>query len=310
MIQRQTLFILGAGASSPYGFPTGEALVSEIITELSNRGLPLHNILVELEHRPGDIDEFRDALQGSALGSIDAFLESNREFLNLGKLAIAYRLLSRGQYRSHFGRTNPQDVYSYLFRQMQGGTQDFDSFMRIPVRWVTYNYDRSLEAFLQRSVSATYPEARKKVPELGLFDVVHLHGHLGNSRWATGVREDATPPSTEIVREAANGIQIIPDTERGIAKAYDRTHGWMRGFAEQIVLLGFGFHPTNLERLQLGAASDREVFATRYKLGQARVDDVQALVGPDTPIHFGDLDDDSVRLLEKKVRFIRDIADR
>lgn len=31
MIRRQTVFVLGAGASYPYGFPTGEGLVNEII---------------------------------------------------------------------------------------------------------------------------------------------------------------------------------------------------------------------------------------------------------------------------------------
>jgi hypothetical protein len=32
MIKRPTVFVLSAGASCPYGFPTGEGLVDEVVT--------------------------------------------------------------------------------------------------------------------------------------------------------------------------------------------------------------------------------------------------------------------------------------
>ena len=44
MITHPTVFILGAGASKPYGFPTGKELRVQIITEFVNE-----NIFVEAQ---------------------------------------------------------------------------------------------------------------------------------------------------------------------------------------------------------------------------------------------------------------------
>ena len=40
MIERPTVLILGAGASKPYGFPTGEKLLRDIVDIFKHRPLP------------------------------------------------------------------------------------------------------------------------------------------------------------------------------------------------------------------------------------------------------------------------------
>lgn len=95
MISRQTVFVLGAGASYPYGFPTGEELVGEIIgLTRSERTLDafLYNGCVD-----SDVKRFAHDLADSDAPSVDAFLEHRRDFLKIGKLAICLSLIPKEQ---------------------------------------------------------------------------------------------------------------------------------------------------------------------------------------------------------------------
>lgn len=86
MIRRQTVFVLGAGASYPYGFPTGEGLVNEVISLAGlDRTLDafLYNGCVDL-----DVKRFARDLADSDSPSVDSFLEHRPDFLRIGKLAI------------------------------------------------------------------------------------------------------------------------------------------------------------------------------------------------------------------------------
>lgn len=90
MIRRNTVFVLGAGASYPYGFPTGEGLVNEIIalaSEERTRDAFLLNGCVDR-----DVKRFAQDLSDSEFPSVDAFLEHRRDFLTIGKLAISLSL--------------------------------------------------------------------------------------------------------------------------------------------------------------------------------------------------------------------------
>lgn len=106
MIEANTLLIVGAGASVPYGYPTGYALRSELCDphKLSN----LHKV------HPTGIELFCRHFEDSQLYSIDAFFakrgvdqigkppgeqvgacSSFGTYGECGKLAIAYRLIDR-----------------------------------------------------------------------------------------------------------------------------------------------------------------------------------------------------------------------
>jgi hypothetical protein len=74
MIKNPTVFILGAGASIPYNYPSGKTLVGVIITELLNTQT-LYQLCSKLEFRESEIKEFANALKFSGDYSIDAFLE-------------------------------------------------------------------------------------------------------------------------------------------------------------------------------------------------------------------------------------------
>src|SRR6185295_12564481 len=109
MIGRQTVLVLGAGASQPYGFPLGAGLVDQVCTEIldENQGRTLGTVgadgkqyfvtfserLKRLGHRPDLIERFAVQMRQARPYSIDAFLETRTEFRTVGKAAIADVLL-------------------------------------------------------------------------------------------------------------------------------------------------------------------------------------------------------------------------
>jgi hypothetical protein len=94
MIKKPTVFILGAGASIPYGYPSGETLVTETVSELLRKG-SLFNLCRELEFTEGVIINFAETISRSGDKSIDAFLERNSAFIDLGKVVITLKLIEK-----------------------------------------------------------------------------------------------------------------------------------------------------------------------------------------------------------------------
>lgn len=122
MIRRKTVFVLGAGASYPYGFPTGESLVDEIIASVSADQTPhafLYNGCVDR-----DVQRFARDLADSEALSVDSFLEHRSDFLKIGKLAICLGLIPRERddslSRGHRQGTSTRGRmawYQYLWNQ-------------------------------------------------------------------------------------------------------------------------------------------------------------------------------------------------
>src|SRR5712671_5186207 len=94
MITTPTVLVLGAGASYPYGFPTGKQLKEQICNTFSPEGsLPDVFASEECTLEPEQFFAFREAFLRSGQPSIDAFLERRPNFLDVGKLVIAFSLM-------------------------------------------------------------------------------------------------------------------------------------------------------------------------------------------------------------------------
>src|SRR5688500_18151883 len=89
MICKRTVFVLGAGASMPYGFPSGPALRHEICTETLMPGDPRHRLLMEMGFYFSDVEECRVAVARSWASSIDMFIASRTDHAEVAKAAIA-----------------------------------------------------------------------------------------------------------------------------------------------------------------------------------------------------------------------------
>jgi hypothetical protein len=98
-LTKSTVLILGAGASMPYGFPSGDELKERIISSLESfpkRAGPatqLENLMHESGIDADHVEEFRDELAGALHITIDRFLQNRPNFEGIGKLAIAATLI-------------------------------------------------------------------------------------------------------------------------------------------------------------------------------------------------------------------------
>ena len=158
MIDIPVVLVLGAGASSPYGFPVGNELVHEALYPPRDIKDPLAAYLRADGFNPEDVAAFRAALEASLVPSIDAFLETRTEYEKLGKTIIAYLLMHREDPKTLFRlERDPAQVetwYGTLFRLMH--TPDWKDFGKNQLSVITYNYDRSLKYCLMRVLEATY----------------------------------------------------------------------------------------------------------------------------------------------------------
>lgn len=76
MIEKETVLILGAGASTDYGYPLGRTLIMSICKELDDESNHFSELLEQCEFRQELRRDFREGLKQSNLPSIDAFLEN------------------------------------------------------------------------------------------------------------------------------------------------------------------------------------------------------------------------------------------
>ena len=102
MIRTPTVFVLGAGASKDFGFPIGFELVQQVRNTLGPDG-NIRNAFLEVTQFEGDhVDAFINALAMSGQNSVDAFLEHRRDFMDIGKAAMAMILVRCEQQGSLF----------------------------------------------------------------------------------------------------------------------------------------------------------------------------------------------------------------
>lgn len=254
MIVKPTVLILGAGASHPYGYPLGSNLIKRIVDLTAPNG-GLTGLLSEPQ-----MGVFHQRLAKSEVESIDDFLASNPDFTRLGKLCIAAALTLWGP--SADNKPNPKiDWYKYLWRRLYAGALTSEQFRSNALRVITYNYDRSFERYFTRVLVNSYPDlASHGAPVAAAFlaeviPIVHVHGTLGESEDQVLSAHDRAPfHNAGFIATAAQSIRIVHDDEP--SGEYKIAHEWLAE-AEVVHLLGFGFHATNLRRLDLVAQSQK-----------------------------------------------------
>ncbi len=158
----RTLFIFGAGVSSPYGYPDGKRLIEAIKEKLEGKS------------KYNQEQAFYDDLVDGGSYSIDSFLRDRPEYASIGKALIA-EILSELEDPDQFNRVDFKlDFYRFLFDHYRNENfKDFDV--------ITFNYDRSFEFYFARAIKAATGCA-----EVEAFNqlysktkIVHMHGRLG-----------------------------------------------------------------------------------------------------------------------------------
>ena len=264
MINEKTLFILGAGASCPYKYPTGKELRRLIYEEFPSRYKKLSNQINSSElgiSRSVIHDDiqlaprFADNFFKSSTPSIDLFLARNPNFSKIGKKAIALSLWIAEQKSCFREKVDQnQDWYSYLYQRMTETLTKPDSYKQInqnKISFITFNYDRSLEFFLYESLinsfnleyTANYPYS-----DLLPFSIQHVYGQLSTL---------PCQKQSSLAYRLAPNIKTLQKLCSNIRVIYDRTDENLMDIkkeisaAKRIFFLGFGFAKENIDVLDI-----------------------------------------------------------
>lgn len=300
MFTEKTVFILGAGASAPYGFPLGEGLVKDIVDGLKSAS-GLFECIRDDHRYP--CDEFAGRL--GVANSVDAFLEKdeNEELRELGKLCIAAVLLPKEeQSKCKLFEAQGRNWYKQLFHIMSDGCGFKDFVEKDSLSIVTFNYDRSLEYYLWTALRKLYGNRSEEEYKgiLRAIKIVHVYGRLGCLPNETTEEKRPVPFGYEIretigndlhrfratkdlLSNAAANIQIISenvDRSDTLNEAVKLLKG-----SSKVFILGFGFHPTNIRRLQLESLTQHQVKCTTHNLPADRFKLLETCPGLTTPIN-------------------------
>jgi len=318
VIKRQTVLILGAGASMHLAFPSGRQLVTLVVDGLLNEASPLVRLLRVCGFDSPMIYAFRDALQRSGRPSVDVFLEHRPEFMTLGKIAIA-AFLTPFESEASLLATAPS-WYSYLFTHLGPSLNDVKQ-SKLSV--VTFNYDRSFEHYLftalQNAFNLPTAEVLKHIDHgtgevmyQHAIPIVHFYGKLGSLPYVGGVnaRPYEPPPADELPGVAfavKESIKIMHEGGSGDNLALGRA-AQLVGQADVICFLGFGYLEENLTRLGLDRRKrDAAVWGSAYGLGYGERVPVEAFFAQGNvgrPIGLGTAQQDALEFLRQHPVFV------
>ena len=293
MIDIPTLFILGAGASKPYGYPTGSELRRDII---SNFYRALFEIIksdpsLEPDEKSDLLRKAQDFVinfSKSSIESIDKFLALNPRFSFIGKIAITLSVLSCEQ-RSNFREemipsNNSEDWYTLLFNRMISpfsSPTDIRKFPENKIAFITFNYDRSFDYFLFDSFFNAFSEHgdifldlnwKKYLP----FPIIHVYGQVDKIEWLGG-SEYKNPNTLKFknLLKLSNGIRVV--NER-ISEDLENIKKLILEY-KRIFFLGFGYANENLNVLDLPKAinDDWDIYGTAKGMTKKEIDHIKSL---------------------------------
>ena len=269
MIGTKTVYVLGAGASNPFGYPLGTGLYQSVLEKFAIGGANRTHLLNTTKFVERDIDQFLLALSRSTNTSVDAFLERrHEEFLEIGKAAMAIELMLKEDEQVLWRQPN---WMLNLCGQMRSET--LEEFGQNKVSFITFNYDRSLEHFLCTSLSNDFGKSIADCAKvLANIPIVHLHGRLGYLPWQRGESRaygDLTIDSRAVemsVREMRVVHEDTTDRDKDFTQAKE-----LLGEAKRVYLMGFGFGKKNVERINLSALTPDIFSGTAYALTDREV---------------------------------------
>ena len=212
MIYKDTVFILGAGASWHYGYPTGEGLIEAIkdaLEKLTNytimgcrdssyrqstpnfiNAIKADGIEQKWSIANKNLAELRRRIIFSNPLVIDYFLSKNMDLKDYGNLAISMSIFQASAGLPNFPPTVPLkegekrtlisgDWNKFLVQKLTSGCGVSSDLLKNKVNFITFNYDNSLEINLEQALSHYNFFAPENITEF-LSDgrIRHVYGAL------------------------------------------------------------------------------------------------------------------------------------
>ena len=242
-----------------------------------------------------DFPELGRLIDRTNFRSIDALLATYTEFIEIGKLLIAVCLLPKENVDVLFSaKTLPSNWMVYVFERMEG--ERLVQFSLNRVTFVTFNYDRTLEFFLKRQLMNRYRATASEADDvLKAIPVIHVHGRLGSLEHVEYGKHD-TRFIGGLAKRASSEINIIHEADGGSADFSKACLAIEQ--AEKVGLLGFGYHPLNMDRLKFeDTLRDKYVVGTCKGLTPPELKDMRSRIRGDTK-YEAFLDGDCMHLLK------------
>lgn len=298
----RVVFVLGAGASRPYGLPTSKELRAILLgtdagnEALRNLGVPFERIVSFVRSRDAakysdflldgtgweipkgknvardfldaalsssaELEQFRHRFFGSQRVSIDAFISRNPDVEKIAKYAVAAVMLLCEREERLEGDWYQQ----FLERLMRKGARD-DEFGVI-----TFNYDRTFERYFQRAYLHNNPSDEILARKLyGRIKVIHAYGVLGT------LEGTIMPPL--VTYGGVNHFGYAADQLQLATAAHPPNGIEIRQMLEgvdRVVFLGFGFWKENIDLLELDPANPPEIYSSAFNLPATIIADMKA----------------------------------
>lgn len=288
MITDNTVFILGAGASKPYNYPTGSELRLNICRKFIAylEALKKPDIELQIQEQLHEAEKFTTTFFKSDTSSIDLFLSRNQIYSDIGKISIVLSIL-KAEYKSKFHedvQDNNQNWYSFLFHKMTNSLTTPDSYNDFrcnKVSFITFNYDRSLEYFLYESFSNSFSLISKEniINILKKIPIYHVYGAIDKLPWQGGKLEYQSKYNNRFqeIMYMKDNIKIIQERTKQPSSEIEEA----LSNAKRIFFLGFGYALENLEVLgipKLINIDDKQTFGTGYGLFERDITEIRRYI--------------------------------
>lgn len=242
-------YIIGAGASVPYGMPTGAGLKKQIISYANSAYTEFKSGRIDqsypglLDKDPEDgvaLDSFRKDFSLSPVTSIDAFLAAQPQYTSVGKYFISLCLIE-AEKNSQIDLTPEGCWLSYLFNAMELNRKP-ERLSRI--RFISFNYDRLIERFFDSAAKSTFGDGTRQYHKLiDSLSIVRIHGDLGAYNRKDFNFAKANPFDRKRANTAMANIQIVHEGEEStVAKS-------ILSRSMSIISMGLGYSADNLAKI-------------------------------------------------------------
>lgn len=315
MLNRKTVFIVGAGASSEANLPMGGQLMSKIRTcidvqyrygnelESGNR-LFAATLRAHTTGPDGRVENYNNHLAAcwqlrDGLGryplSIDTYLDThadNEKMVLSGKLAIATCIAEaeaasslkidndRADAQLNFGGLT-KSWYPSLQELLFSGvkrTEINSIFKNISI--ITFNYDRCIEHYLYNALKGYFHiESGAAKACMESLKIHHVYGAIAPLDWQDaekGIGFGRNISSANLI-SAASRIRLF--TERYDQKEALDIYRALISEAETIVFLGFSFQAQNLDILKTKTKHRNvRIYGTAYGISEIDADTISAQI--------------------------------
>jgi hypothetical protein len=284
---RKYVFIIGAGASIPYGFPSGQDLYDLVKDKIVGYAKQYARVILEsTQLNPiGVLDQakkFAQALKNTNGVSVDKFININPEFDRIGRLAIAAAILQceNESIVPISSNVKEDNWYGYLYGKLIEGLDTAHELLQFGdnnISFITFNYDRSLEHYLSENLFGLLANSNVNKPNivesLKRLKIIHVYGQTGFLPYqVSGGENDHLVMNYGSNKDSLieNANKILPlmevmyssrENSNAIIEAKN-----LLSQADRILFLGFGYDTLNLKILGFPLKyGPKDIMGTAYE---------------------------------------------